>query len=309
MLPRPHILVLLILTLESAFGQEGPIIPCTDCDKVTIAPFPETGHWYNPDQSGSGINLEVQDGYLLGTYYGYDAEGYPEWRLFHGPLVRSEKENVLWEIETDMARFEGGNCPTCAYQSPTVTGEAIPVRLEFPQRYYMQVYYDDAPSQNFIPLMFNSAGKKFFSETTDHLFPVHGTPGNSFDEDYSNFVFIYRPNPTELFQEHLWKTFYLKIRRAGRDNKPPDGSKLWRWSLEVQPSQIEGLVVGEISCRSFPETEPDMPPSCKLRIVDFVNNQPEKIEFIFPAAWFGDSRIYTEGEDGSALEGYRLDYD
>jgi len=239
MLRRFSILVFLFLTFDSVLGQVGPIIPCTDCDKVTTAPYPETGHWYNPDQSGSGMSLEVQDGFLLGVHYGYDPEGKPEWRLFHGPLVRSEKTNVLWEVEADMLRFEGGNCLRCTYQAPNLAGETIPVRLEFPQRYYMEIFYDNAPSQYYVPLMFGAVVIKFFEESTDQRFPKHGTPGNSFDEKYSNFVFIYRPKPTEFAQEHLWKTFYLKIRRGRLSNdKTEDGEKRARWHLEVRQSKL-----------------------------------------------------------------------
>lgn len=49
-------------------------MPCVGCESLVHAPYPETGSWYNPEQSGSGINLEIQNGYLVGFYYGYDAE-------------------------------------------------------------------------------------------------------------------------------------------------------------------------------------------------------------------------------------------
>src|SRR5665811_140217 len=38
---------------------QGPYVHCVGCDDLLHAPFPETGSWYNPDQSGSGLNLEI----------------------------------------------------------------------------------------------------------------------------------------------------------------------------------------------------------------------------------------------------------
>ena len=93
-------LMLMALPAAHLLAQEGPQVPCVGCDNLVHAPFPETGSWYNPDQSGSGINFEIQNGVLAGYYYGYDVNGLPEWQLFTGPLVRSEQQGLQWELET-----------------------------------------------------------------------------------------------------------------------------------------------------------------------------------------------------------------
>src|SRR5690554_2023153 len=48
---------------------------------ANAVPYPETGLWYNPDESGSGFDLEFQNGIMAGHYFGYDANGEPEWYL------------------------------------------------------------------------------------------------------------------------------------------------------------------------------------------------------------------------------------
>ena len=46
--------VFIFMVNVDAVAQAGPSVPCVGCDTLTQAPFPETGSWYNPDQSGSG---------------------------------------------------------------------------------------------------------------------------------------------------------------------------------------------------------------------------------------------------------------
>jgi hypothetical protein len=54
---------------------------------------------------------------MAGYYYGYDAEGDPEWYLATNPLMRSETPGVMWELEVEPQRFTGGNCMGCPYQA------------------------------------------------------------------------------------------------------------------------------------------------------------------------------------------------
>jgi hypothetical protein len=45
-----------------------------------------------------------------GYYYGYDAEGEPEWYLVSGTLLESETPGVMWELDVEPQRFTDGNC-------------------------------------------------------------------------------------------------------------------------------------------------------------------------------------------------------
>ncbi|HHL32719.1 MAG TPA: hypothetical protein ENJ41_09035, partial [Oceanospirillales bacterium] len=38
---------------------------------------PESGFWWNPDESGSGYAIEIQDNFLFMTLYVYDEAGNP----------------------------------------------------------------------------------------------------------------------------------------------------------------------------------------------------------------------------------------
>ena len=143
------LLTLFILVISSMplWSQEGPYVPCVGCDEFIYAPYPEPGHWYNPDQSGTGFNLEFQNGIMAGYYYGYDLEGDPEWYLVTNPLVRSDSPGVMWELEVEPQRFTGGNCIGCPYQPPDDPEALAAIKIEFLQRAYARLTLNDGSIQ------------------------------------------------------------------------------------------------------------------------------------------------------------------
>jgi hypothetical protein len=94
-----------LIGLHGAQAQEGPYVPCAgiSCEDPLYKPWPETGSWYNPEQSGSGLTVEIQNGVLLAYYFGYDDEGNPEWLMLSGPLEpgKDKDEGVLWQLEVE----------------------------------------------------------------------------------------------------------------------------------------------------------------------------------------------------------------
>ena len=286
---------LLLSWATTVAAQEGPQVPCVGCDTLIQAPYPETGAWYNPDQSGTGINIEVQDGYLVGYYYGYTVDGFPEWHIIHGPLVRSEQEGVLWELESYMQYYHGGNCIGCDYQPPMSPTNGPAVKLEFLQRNHLRFTISDNSSQFYVPIIYGSMGGKFFEEQTPYVFPEYGYPGDGFLSG-APFVLILRPNsdPPEPWN---WISVIGHISRANIPQSGPyEGSVTY--SIARMLSGIEIDPFANIEC-SLDESSDQ--PGCRLLIDDF--------EFLIPIGNMSDSRFFGEAKDGSTIEGYRLDYD
>jgi len=279
--------IFLFWTSASTLAQEGPFVPCVGCDTLTQAPYPETGTWYNPDQSGSGINLEIQGGKLVGYYYGYDAEGLPEWQLFNGMLIRSKQEGVQWELETPLLQFKNGNCTGCEYLPPEGPVEGATIRLEFQQRNYMRLTIGDDPSQFFVPIIYGSPGRRYFEEQTPYVFPEYG----------ADFVLITKPNsdPPEPWE---WNSRMTPIGKGSVPQGGLDKGKLRYRTWIPSPPPGHDVTVKLIECELEAESGQ---PGCIL----FLNDK----EYVIPIANMSDSRFFGEAEDGSTVEGYRLDYD
>lgn len=88
---------------------------------------PESGWWWNPQESGRGINLEIQDDVIVLSVYVYEPSGRPVWYLAVGRLSGNSR------FTGELDRFENGQCITCAYagEPDWDPGFAGPVEIEF----------------------------------------------------------------------------------------------------------------------------------------------------------------------------------
>jgi hypothetical protein len=281
-------LMVFIGSWPKTFAQDGPNVPCVACESFGQAPFPETGHWINAEDSGSGLSFEIQNGVLAGHYYGYDFSGQPEWQLLSGTLVRSEQDGLQWELESHLLYFQGGSCLGCEISVPTYS-EGPSIKLEFPQRNYMRVTIGENPGQYFVPIMYGSAGYTYFSEQTPYIFPEFG------NETF--FVLIFKPN-TDPPSPWLWNSTIVPI---GNGRVGTGGSRLgqlyyqtWIPQGPPGPDVFPDLIVCEL------ETASEQP-VCALRAAGR--------DYVIPIANLGDSRFFGEAEDGWTVEGYRIGYD
>ncbi len=283
---KAHSIRIVEFTIPSP-ADSGPKVPCVGCDTLIHAPFPETGAWYNPDQSGSGISLEIQGGKLVGFYYGYDAQGRPEWQLFNGMLIRSQQQGVQWELETPLLQFKNGSCTGCEYQPPEDPVQGATIKLEFLQRNYLRLTIGDNSSQFYVPIIYGSTGRRYFSEQTPYVFPEYG----------ADFVLITKPNsnPPEPWK---WKSRITPVSKGHVAQGGPDVGKLvyetWWLSPPPGPDVFAKLIECELEAESGQ-------PGCIL----FLDNK----EYVMPIANMSDSRFFGEAADGSTVEGYRLSYD
>ena len=88
----------------------------------TIVPIP--GVWWNPNESGSGYGLDFKDGVLLVQIYSYLAGGPAQWYLAAGAVT-----NNVFTATLD--KYTGGQCISCAYKGPTLTGNDGQVTITF----------------------------------------------------------------------------------------------------------------------------------------------------------------------------------
>jgi len=84
-----------------------------------LAFMPVAGLWWNPDESGSGYNVQIQHGVLVMTVYSYTQGGDPIWYLGVGKM-NNAGSGVAATGTLD--KFHGGQCASCTYTPPSIAG-------------------------------------------------------------------------------------------------------------------------------------------------------------------------------------------
>lgn len=74
---------------------------------------PENGTWWNPNASGSGYNIEIQDNTLVLTAYSYEANGLPTFYLSAGKMSSDRNYSGI------LNKYVNGQCLNCNYKSPS----------------------------------------------------------------------------------------------------------------------------------------------------------------------------------------------
>ena len=165
------VLFSLIIWLITNTQLLGPTIPCPECVNYTARTEPFNGMWYNPDQSGTGFGIDVQDGKLFGAYYGFDEQGKQIWLTFVGDLVPSEEQGIMWTLEAGLTQFVNGNAFSQTYSAPNTTDYNKTIKLKFTQKNHATFSVDNAEAQNIIPIIFGVPKTIDFPEQTSYQFP------------------------------------------------------------------------------------------------------------------------------------------
>ncbi len=76
--------------------------------------FPDSGWYWNPNQSGRGFNIEIQNNVLFLSAFTY-ANGQPIWYVSSGTM--SSDRNFTGRL----LQTTGGQCFGCAYSAPSVS--------------------------------------------------------------------------------------------------------------------------------------------------------------------------------------------
>jgi hypothetical protein len=120
----------------SAIDRTGAIVPnvatnfagaSASVRPVTAAFTPAVGLWWNPDESGTGYNLDTKHGVLVVTMFTYEATGHSEWYLAAGPLTDNGTK-----FSATLDKYRGGQCASCPYTGrPTLAGSDGNISITF----------------------------------------------------------------------------------------------------------------------------------------------------------------------------------
>src|SRR5262249_54041645 len=122
----------------SAITRNGTTIPNVATDfagqtvSVTAAEaaqppatiVPVAGVWWDPQESGSGLGIDYQNGTLIVEVYSYLSNGPAQWYLSAGPVVSNVFTGTL-------DKYTGGQCISCAYQAATLVGNDGTITITF----------------------------------------------------------------------------------------------------------------------------------------------------------------------------------
>ena len=86
---------------------------------------PQTGWWWNPDESGRGYSIEVQGSSLFLAGFMYDDAGDPLWYFGAGPMTTER------HFESDLLLFSGGQTMAGPYQAPGSPGNVGRISIDF----------------------------------------------------------------------------------------------------------------------------------------------------------------------------------
>jgi len=276
----------LLVSFSSAIATEdGPVVPCEGCPNFETSPLPETGIWYNPNRSGTGFMLEVQDRRVAGYYYLYSEDGDPEWLLFTSELQSVDDPDIKWLLEADLERVAGGSCLSCAYEAPSSVEVVGQIRFEFLQRNLARFQVGNGNFQNIWTLPFGWNVSPAFQPRTDYLIP-----------ELEGFWSI-----SVLDEQGMLYSRGFEFVNSSDSNL---GLDVIISALNRSPSIPEPLPpeqVGALQCGSLDNIEG---PICKLSLDDFSEQT-----FVFPIGNLGGSQIHGESSNGWVLHANRIDVD
>src|SRR5206468_4055960 len=88
------------------------------------APTPQTGWWWNANESGRGFFIEQRGSTIVMAGYLYDTFGSPIWFLASGPV-----SNGVFTASMDT--YRGGQSLTGAYSAPTLGPSLGTISVQF----------------------------------------------------------------------------------------------------------------------------------------------------------------------------------
>ncbi len=292
-----HYIFFILLTSSQLFAQIGPELPpCENCDQLTLRVNPYTGFWYNPEQSGSGLNIEIKNRTVFGIYNGYDDEGKPVWFTFVGQLQPSSKTGVMWELDADLLEFKDGNSLNADYQAPTVLEPERQIHINFNHMSHASFSVDGGLMQNIVPLPYGLNYKAFFPEKTSLTIP----------ELEGFWVFAFRVNtevhpPNQYFVSGFHQPIMIHLYKAVYEEKEDGTGRVIFLANELQPVPELGLINGSVSCETFlDENNTLQGPICIYGTVGRA--------YKMSIGGISHDKLFGESENGYTFKAFRYDY-
>lgn len=120
MMDATSVAVLTGYTIPSALAQPGLPAP--------LAFTPVSGMWWNPSESGTGYNIQVQHGVLVATMFSYTSDGDPIWYLIVGNMVNA---GAGVAASATLDKYGDGQSSSGMYQMPVAMGDDGAVTITF----------------------------------------------------------------------------------------------------------------------------------------------------------------------------------
>lgn len=98
---------------------------------------PKPGWWWNPDESGSGMSIEVQGNRMFFAGFMYDAAGNPAWYVADGPMESPTS------FRAPLLRFSGGQTLGGPWRAPQGPVQSGTVEIEFSAANRATLAYSD----------------------------------------------------------------------------------------------------------------------------------------------------------------------
>lgn len=130
------LIALAFLCLSSLAAAQAPRTP------------PTAGFWWNPNESGRGWNIEVQNDVVAVTHFVYRTDGSSTFFQSAGAF-----DLTTGVVSGALNAIEQGQCIGCPYRRPTTTSLGT-VRFEFPNDSQGRVIYPDGTVINIQPFVY-----------------------------------------------------------------------------------------------------------------------------------------------------------
>lgn len=279
----------LFLITQNVLSQQGPIIVCHDCDGLESRPLPVSGSWYNPQQPGSGYQFDIQNGYLLGYYYGYDENGTSVWRIFQNPLVESDEPGVLWEVTASFQKYSGGNVVNEPYQLPTGETTNSEINLKFRFKHYAHVSIDGGETQNIIPINFRVHASREFPESEQFFPELEGV-----------WSYVFKSTEPAIFP---YTSEAIFISNKATINSE-DGTKIIEYWFERAYGPVETILYASLVC-----SNPVNNLTGNREVTCYIDFESERLDRMVVAPGdIGPNYIFGQNENGNTFEAIRYNY-
>lgn len=105
--------------------------------------YPVDGWYWNPNESGRGLNIELQDDIMFISFFHYDAAGNPIWWVASGRYNATSRR-----VQGEFYRTRDGQCPSCPPRTPVVDfGFDGAFTLQFDSRVAATLYWAGGQTQ------------------------------------------------------------------------------------------------------------------------------------------------------------------
>jgi len=186
---------------------------------------PVQGHYWNPNESGTGYNISVQNGTMVVAIYSYTPAGRAQWYL------------VVCNIDGDtcsgaLQRYSDGQSIGGSYAAPVLDGNDGTATFKWLTEARLEVLLPQARKTTIVPLEFkrnNGAAAmlgKWVFVAFDSQGKTRATPVLNFTEIDKDNEFVYAPDQSASCRLLLLGIFGCKI--LDIDNLP---SAVWTVAL------------------------------------------------------------------------------